>query len=600
MAKTKEDIAAQKEIDRIKTAQENYDKAVSNKKRDWIIPTIRIAQDGPRQYDSNDWRPLRGEKKQWQGITIFAPVDPYTTQMRKDFRSANANPYVFRCNRIMTSFVCGHGWTTSIVPRNEEEIPKEQILAYSQQSINVPYWNNEPRTMEQIKDWVDKLVKDKLQLGTNYFNGYYVALEQGRCVLAITPLAKKDGKWQMPEMLRLIRAEYTQRPILDQATGDLKGCYIVGVETDEKNSSLPAERMMYIMHGFNNELFSDFFGDSKVARVADIANTLNVILNDDYGNGAQSTWWKPGAWTIPIPPQEAGNEESIITTVGNKINEAKGRTIVMSGPSNKDDLPPAFIPGDKTADIAGLDLMRTGIIKGILTAYGIPGFMLSEGDFGSLGGDANIQEIDGYINTEINPERTSSEKVIEDQLYDRILCILFDIEDPAKLPIRMKHKFNKPKLVTMIPPPMYEQLKDMTGIGLIDEDGLRDMLGLTEYDKETMSEGANTDPDRDKWNAEWKSPIQINMWPNQDGSMKTTTSAWGSMPKGWGKTPTHDGKTQQPSNQWTGQLRAKLDKIRQNNYQPTAEDLQDPRLRLEWAKLQEAKKLREAMNDGTS
>lgn len=537
MAKSKAQKAAEANEEHIEQSNDKFGQLLAKKDRDYILPTVRIAQSGPRQYDSNDWRPLKGNKKKYQGIYVFAPLDPYTNQQRKEFRSAMSNPYVYRSSRIMTSFVCGHGYTTTIVPREEKEMPKDQQIQWSAvTTFTVPYWDNKEFTADQILDWVDKLCEEKLQLSTNYFNGYFVALEQGRAVLAITPLAKDEEtkKWQMPEQLRLIRTEYTLRPLLKENTGELKGVYAVGVDSDEDNSVIPAERMMYIMHGFNNELYSDFYGDAKVARVSDIANTLNVILNEDYPNAAQSTWYRPGSWIIPIPPQEAGNEDTIITSIGNKINEGRGKTLVMTGPSNKEDLPPSFIGGDKYADISGLETMRTGLIKGLLTAYGIPGFMLSEGDFGSLGGDANIQEVDGYINTEINPERIASEKVVEDQLYDRILCVLFDVDDPSQLPVKIKHKFNKPKLVTILPPALYEQLKDMTGIGLLDEDGLRDMLGLTEYDKETFSEGSNTDPSQEnKWNPSWKSPIQINMSPNEQGGVSVTTSAWGKMPKGW-------------------------------------------------------------------
>lgn len=536
---------------------EKYNQRLAQTGRDHLVPALSNVRHASRSYDSGDWRHLRGTQEKYQGVYVFAPVDPYTQIQREEFRSATSNPYVYRAMRIATSFVCGNGYTTSIVPREEEDLPDEQEQTWAATTMfNIPYFDKE-MSAEEIKDWVDKYVK-KLKLQFNLFNGYFVALEQGRCVLALTPLEPDPNtkKWGLPEQIRLIRTEFTLRPLLDNNTGELKGCYAVGVRTKERTNIIPAERMIYIMHGFNNELYSDYYGDSKNARISDIANTLNVILNQDYPNAAKTTWHKPGILVLPIPPQEFGNEQTITTQVANKLNEAEGKTVVLTGPSNKDDLSPQWLPGDKYADISGLETMRTGLIKGLVTAFGMPAFMLSEGDVGSLGGNSFIEEIDSYLNTEAAPEKSSLEETVENQIYDRILCVLFDVEKPDDLPLKIKHKFNKPKLITLLPPDLYNQLIDMTSRGLIDEEGLRDMLGLTELDKETMTEGANTSPDQNQWRPSWKSPIQINMWPGQDGSVKTTTSAWGqdidTMPRGWKKTTNGWEQPQKTNNAWNG------------------------------------------------
>jgi hypothetical protein len=467
-------------------------------KRNHYMPAAGAIRYAARNYNSNDWRKISGSREQYQGIYVFAPIDPYTQAQREEFRSAMSNPYVRRASRIHASFVCGQGYTTDIVPRSEEELPREQQILWSQTTLlDISYWNTR-KTPEQIKDWVDKLAK-KLKLSWNVFNAYYTALEQGRCVLALTPLmADKDsGKYPIPEQIRLIRTEFTLRPLLHDNTGELEGVYAVGVQTGEKKQNVvPADRMLYIMHAFNNELYSDYYGDSMVSRISDIANSLNVVFNQDMPNASKTTWSRPGAWIIPIPPQEFGNEQTIVTQVANKVNEGEGKTVVLTGPSNKDDISPTFIPGDKFADIAGLDTIRLAQIKAIIVGFGIPGFMVSEADVGALGGSANLEEIDNYLNTEIANERIMLEEVVENQFYDKILCILFGIDDADKLPIRIKHKFNKPKLVTLLPPELYQQLLDMQARGLIDETGLRDFLGLTELDRERMSTGSDITPNR--------------------------------------------------------------------------------------------------------
>ena len=125
--------------------------------------------------------------------------------------------------------------------------------------------------------------------------------------------------------------------------------------------------------------------------------------------------------------------------------------------------------------------------------------MLSEGDIGKLGGNANIEEVDAYLNTEIKPEMLKMEDTIEKQYYDRILLILFKQDNIKDVPIKIKHKFNKPRLATLINPQMYQVLDDMVLKGRIEESGMREILGLDEAEKETISKGGDTTPGRTTW-----------------------------------------------------------------------------------------------------
>jgi hypothetical protein len=480
-----------------------------------------------RNFDRSLFRRMNGQEGNFQGLQVWHPVDPYSGQQRKEFRSAMTNPYVYRASRIQCTYTAGQGYTTEIVPRHEEDVPEEQLNDWQRtQTYHIPYFDKD-MTAEQLLDKVDKLALD-LDLPTNLFNGYFTALEQGRCVLALTPLdPDEQGNWQLPEQIRLIRSEFTERPVLDDNTGELVGVRIIGVRSQIRDNIIPAERMLYLMHGFNNELFSDYYGDSKIARVSDEANTLNIVLNQDFERAAESAWYKPPVFSVPIPPQEAGNEDDVLASFINKINDSKGQAIAVTGPSNPEETGVNVLTTPVNADIGGLEIVRMGLIKAIITAFGLPGFMLSEGDIGKLGGNANIEEVDAYLNQEIRPERIILENSIEKQFYDRVLCILFQEKDARKLPCKIKFKFNKPKLLTLVTPDMFQVLTGMAQMGLIDSSGIKDILGLEDLDKDSVSKGSQggADPMNNKLTG-WRQPVQINLWEDSTGKMNMTAADW--------------------------------------------------------------------------
>ena len=480
-----------------------------------------------RNFDRSLFRRMNGQEGNFQGLQVWHPVDPYSGQQRKEFRSDMTNPYVYRASRIQCTYTAGQGYTTEIVPRHEEDVPEEQLNEWQRtQTYHIPYFDKD-MTAEQLLDKVDKLALD-LDLPTNLFNGYFTALEQGRCVLALTPLdPDEQGNWQLPEQIRLIRSEFTERPVLDDNTGELVGVRIIGVRSQIRDNIIPAERMLYLMHGFNNELFSDYYGDSKIARVSDEANTLNIVLNQDFERAAESAWYKPPVFSVPIPPQEAGNEDDVLASFINKINDSKGQAIAVTGPSNPEETGVNVLTTPVNADIGGLEIIRMGLIKSIITAFGLPGFMLSEGDIGKLGGNANIEEVDAYLNQEIRPERIILENSIEKQFYDRVLCILFQEKDARKLPCKIKFKFNKPKLLTLVTPDMFQVLTGMAQMGLIDSSGIKDILGLEDLDKDSVSKGSQggADPMNNKLTG-WRQPVQINLWEDSTGKMNMTAADW--------------------------------------------------------------------------
>lgn len=515
-------------------------------------PTPRIATTSwgaTRQFQRYDWRPYRGQNIDFNGITVWAPVDPYSSKERREFRSAMTNPYVWRASRIQAGFTVGQGYTTEIVPRREEEIPAEQLDQWQKTTTVNVHLDGEKTTemtAEELLDWVDKKAK-QLDLATNLFNAYLLAEEQGRCVLAMLPLEyDDDGFYPLPENIRLLRTEHTERPVIDLDNGELQGCRIIGIKSNQiKDNILPSRRMIYVLHGFNNELFSDYFGLSRVSLISDEANTLNIILNQDYERAAEHTWYKPPIFSVPIPPQEYGNEDNILANFIDKINENKGQAIAVTGPSNPEETGIQILTTPPTADVGSLEILRLGIIKAIITAWGLPGFMLSEGDIGKLGGNANIEEVDAYLNQEIRPERQILEATVENQFYDEILRTLFREHDTSKIPVKIKIKFNKPRLLTLLTPEMFNVLTGLVQNGWIDESGLREVLGLEDVDRETMTTGAEGGVKPDDNLAAWygwnrtfvpPSPPQIyNRWEMTPQNQWTQQQNQTQRPNSWQK-----------------------------------------------------------------
>jgi len=494
------------------------------------------------------------------GIQIFAPVDPYTLAERKEFRSAMDNPYVYRAARIQTTFVTGQGYTTDIVPRAEEEVEEGQLEKWQKtQEFDIPYLDKK-LTPEKLKDKIDKMAI-QMDLDDNIFNGYLISLEQGRCALALSPLEREENTkgekldFQLPEKIHLIRPEFTLRPVIDFNIGELVGIEVVGLRSDRVDNILEADRMIYIEHGYNNELFSDHYGDSKIARVSDIANTLNIILNQDYERAAEFTWHQPKVFSVPIHPQNAGQESEILADFLRRNSNSKGQDIAVTGPSKKDEPGVQLLSsGTNSGDVGSLEVMRTGLIKAIITAFGLPGFMLSEGDIGKLGGNANIEEVDMYLNTEIRPEVFKLEATIEAQFYDRILCILFKVHDAKDVPVKMTHKFNKPKIQTLLTPEMVNVMALLQQMGLIDEEGMREALSLEDAKKETMSKGGDSTPGRGTWiqNAaglRWN-PTTMPGWnlPREDWFNINQGNTW--HPEGQGKLGLPKGWSQVDVNTW--------------------------------------------------
>jgi hypothetical protein len=81
---------------------------------------------------------------------------------------------------------------------------------------------------------------------------------------------------------------------------------------------------------------------------------------------------------------------------------------------------------------------------------------------------------------------------------------------------------------------MFAVLTQMMQMGLIDQSGIRDILGLEDLDKETMSKGeqGQSTPGVNKWNQDFSQPTGLNMWPEEIARMNDSWAKPDAWPEG--------------------------------------------------------------------
>lgn len=471
-----------------------------------VLDTGKWANRSPRQGWTTvkplpkDMRPGKTNPKTGRplgGLIVYPAIDPYTVQQRMMFRAIMTKlTWVLRANVIIQKLVCGQSYTTSVEMRKDESVKQSEIEAWRKQKIKIPYFNEE-WTPEQVKAWLDKLA-DKLDAESIWFNAYLYQREQGRCAIGMFPEVRdpETEMYQLPETLRIIRPEYTRRPLMNRDNGALEAVEVVGLTTN--GGRLDANRCVYFQNAYNLDLFSDNYGRSVIDPVEDIGKALLTIYAQDFPQAAQYTWFKPTVWKITVPARDYQNPTGVLDQFLAKRNMSLGRDIATTNT-----VEPIFAPAN-SGDIAGVVAIENECIDAIAGFYNIPPFMLAKGKAGRLGGNANREEIESFLETEIRPEQIILESVIETQFYDRILAILFNIEpddvsNPELCPIRMRMHFNKPEIDLTMDPTQYKIYKDLVSQGILDMDGFIEKLGLRKLIKRHETAGEPKDPTIDTW-----------------------------------------------------------------------------------------------------
>ena len=135
---------------------------------------------------------------------------------------------------------------------------------------------------------------------------------------------------------------------------------------------------------------------------------------------------------------------------------------------------------------------------------------------------------------------------IDSQIYDAILKLLWKTDYVEEIPVAIRHKYNKPKLVTIMPPELYAVLRQMRADGDITPEGMREIIGIEDLSADTKTQGADSSPGSNRgtkdWSdAQWK-PKDTKSWV--DGQWKQNDK-WDDV---WKNSPI--GNTWNPQNIW--------------------------------------------------
>ena len=443
------------------------------------------------------------------GFQVYKPVDPYRQNQRNLFRLImKMVPQINRANKLIQKLVVSE-YTTTILPRMDKTIDNEKLEKWRDRRIAIPYVKSRSGTAEllhglktnmsphEIKEWMDRLFI-KLDLQQSTYNAYLFRREQGRCLVAMFPEERDAlGQYEIPEALRLIRPDYTLRPLINSSTGSLEAIEVIGLATN--GGKLDANRALYFVNQDNLDLFADHYGVSEIEALVDVGEALLSAYAQDFKQIILHTWWQPKIFKMTIPARDADNPTKLMDEFLVNMRDAGGKDIVLTQTVE-------LVSGTGTTnagDIRGVVEIIQECIDAILGFYNVPPFLLAKGKVGSLGGNANREELDAFLNIEIRPDQTDLEKTIEDQAYDRVLAILFEVEpdevDDESVPVKIEHHFKKPDISAGVNLEQYEIIKDMAANGWIDQEKALERLNLTDIMKSTSTRGADTSPTIKTW-----------------------------------------------------------------------------------------------------
>ena len=430
---------------------------------------------------------------------VYPSTDPYSGTLRQLLKTINQEcPWVDQSNEIMQHLVVSAAHREAM-PRENLEMKPEDLEKWQNTPIPVPFFKKE-MTPKQIETEMDKLAAD-LNFDNLVFDMYGFIREQGRSCLAMFPELRdpKTGKYQMPTAMTLIRPEFLRRPIKNQADGSL-----VGIETTQLTSNgslLDANRAVYIFNGKNHDMFADFYGKSPLRSIVDPAKILLIIYGRDYENITINTYHTPYIFKHTLPTKNWSEATTQLDKFNGELANNQQKDISVT--SNVELLNPG---GSNPGDIDGVNAIQNECIDAILGKFNIPPFIFGKAKPGRLGGNANIEEIDAFQKIGIKPQQEMLETNIEDQLYDRILAIWFDVEpdeatDPTKVPIKMTHTYEKPNIAIPFDPELFNTLMFLENNNKISMESVMERVGMRDLlqDEGNVPSGGDSSPSVKTW-----------------------------------------------------------------------------------------------------
>lgn len=500
------------------------DKEVSDQKDDYSVVRVRNVEykldideskwkDGPQKFaQAPAWaengliRPpnKRGlptsNKTKWlkkidplQNFQIFPSVDPYPAQLRELFRVLNEeNPWIERSQTIIQQLVV-RPYTTEILPRKNDELNPDELAKWQETPMEVDFFDN-PVTPNEIKKYIDEMMVS-LDLKDLIFDAYSFLREQGRTAIAMFPEGRnEEGKYVMPEVLRLLRPEWLRRPIINFDTSELVAVEVTGLTAN--GSRFDANRLLYMFKGKNHDLFSDFYGKSDLRSVVDVGKVQLIIYGRDYEAIVLSTYHTPFIFKHNVPGKDFSQINKIMDDFNTNMANNLGKDISVS--HNVELLNPT---GTNSGDITGVVLIDNQCIETIAASTNVPLFQLAKGKAGNLGGNANQEENNAFLQNEIEPDQEMLEQMIERQLYDRIIAIMFGVEprQAGKTPVKLEHNFETPVIEAAIDPEQFNIMMQLVQSGLITVEKAFDRLGIRDMLTQDSSTGGDPSPTTKLW-----------------------------------------------------------------------------------------------------
>jgi len=388
----------------------------------------------------------------FKNLIIYPSHDPVPPNLRALFRVLmEENPWAIRANTIIQQLVITHS-TRTVMPRKSEKIKPEELEKWNNTPIQIPYGNTpegksndiKPKmTPKEIEEWVDNY-SDTLDVDSMFFDAFLFKREQGRSCIGMFPEQRnKDGKYVLPTALKLFESELLRRPHQNFDTGELFAIEVTGLTSN--GSLLDANRAIYDTNSKNPNLFGTFYGKLSLLGIAAVGQVQLIIYGRDFDQAALHTWKESRVFKHTLPTRKWSEARQIMDNFNTEME--RNQSTITSVTHNVELINSG---GTDSGDLTGLIAIDNQCIDAIAGFYNIPPFMFAKGKAGNLGGNANREEIDAFLEVEIKPQQEQSEKVMEDQFYDRILAVLFDVEpeEVNLIPIKINHNYEKPNIAT--------------------------------------------------------------------------------------------------------------------------------------------------------
>lgn len=461
-----------------------------------------------RSFDSTYFKKLRP----FENLYIYPAVDQYTGEQRALFRLLmNENSWIRRANKIIRNLTITKS-TRTPQPRGEDELTEDALEKWEQTEIFIPLWNRKA-TPHEINLYIDKLCTT-LAFDQLLFDAFLYNQEQGRTCIGMFPeLRNKNGLYQIPQALKLFNPDQMRRPIINIDDGSMFAIEIIQLTSNA--GRLDSHRAIYITTGKTNEFANDFYGPSEIESLADIGKTMLIIAGQDMMNFAQRTWRTPHIFQHDLPSKDWSKVNTRLDDFNSEMGKNDGNDVSVT--TNVKLLNPN--PGNP-GNVDGIIKIWNEGIDSVAGYFNIPPFMFAKGKAGRLGGNANREEIDAFLNDEIKPLQELWEKVAEDQMYDRVLSILWMIEPEQAdtLPLKIRHNYEKPNIARDIPTDEWNIMMNLIENNFTTMEQVMERYGLRDMLQNSPTMGVDTTPGQNTFHP-WK---------------KHNHSTWDNkIPRGW-------------------------------------------------------------------